>query len=125
MRQVARRLRDGRLELVEVPEPAPRPGAVTVRVEASVISAGTEGATLDVARKGLIAKARARPDQARQVVDRARTEGVRSTLELVRQRLDELGPLGYSAVGEVIEAGSEVRGLKPADHVAIGGGGMA
>src|SRR5204862_2538659 len=86
MRQIARRLKDGSLDLVEVPDPAPGPGSVAVEVEASVLSSGTERATLDVARKGLIAKARARPDQARQVVERMRREGVRSTVNLVRQR---------------------------------------
>src|SRR5919198_1121762 len=125
MRQVARRLKDGRLELVEVPEPAPGEGAVSVRVEASVLSAGTERATLEVARKGLVAKARARPDQARQVVERVRREGVRSTLELIRNRLEELGPLGYSAAGTVLEAGPGARELAPGDRVAIAGGGFA
>ena len=125
MRQVARRLKDGRLELVEVPDPAPGPGTVSVRLEASVLSAGTERATLDVARKGLLGKARARPDQARQVWERVRTEGVRSTLELVRGRLEELGPLGYSAAGTVLEAGPGARELAPGDRVAIAGGGFA
>ena len=123
--QVARRLKDGRLELVEVPDPAPGPGTVAVRVEASVLSAGTERATLDVARKGLLAKARARPDQARQVVERVRSEGVRSTARAGAQRLEELGPLGYSAAGMVIEVGPEARGLAPGDRVAIAGGGFA
>ena len=125
MRQVARRLRDGRLELVDVPDPALAPGTVSVRVAASLVSSGTERATLDVARKSLLAKARARPDQARQVIDRARTEGVRSTVGLVRQRLDELGPLGYSAAGTAIEVGAGVSGIKPGDRVAIAGGGAA
>ena len=125
MRQVARRLKDGRLELVDVPEPRPTAGAVSVRLEASVLSAGTERATLDVARKGLLAKARARPDQARAVLDRVQRDGVRSTVALVRQRLEELGPLGYSAAGVVIEAGPEARGLSPGDRVAIAGSGIA
>lgn len=125
MRQVARRLKDGRLELVEVPEPGPGPGSVAVRLSASIISSGTERATLEVARSGLIAKARARPEQARQVIERARREGVRSTIALVRQRLEELGPLGYSAAGVAVEVGSEVRGITAGDRVAIGGGGFA
>ena len=125
IRQVARRLKDGRLELVTVPEPAPVPGTVAVRVEASVISAGTERATLDVARKNLIGKARARPDQARQAVDRMRRDGVKSTLEVVRQRLEELGPLGYSACGTVVEADPSARGIQVGDRVAIAGAGSA
>jgi predicted dehydrogenase len=125
MRQIARRLKDGRLELIEVPDPAPPPGSLLVRTEASIVSAGTERATLEVARKGLIAKARARPDQARQVLERARREGVRSTVALVRQRLEELGPLGYSAAGVVVEAGVESRGFAPGDRVAIAGAGFA
>jgi predicted dehydrogenase len=125
MRQIARRLKDGSLDLVEVPDPRPGPGAVAVRVEASVLSAGTERATLDLARKSLISKARQRPDQARQVVDRMRRDGFRPTINLVRQRLEELGPLGYSAAGMVIEAGEAVRGLSPGDRVSIAGGGFA
>jgi predicted dehydrogenase len=125
MRQIGRRLRDGSLDLVEVPDPSPGPGEAAVRVEASVLSAGTERATLSLARKSLIAKARARPDQARQVVERMHREGVRSTLNLVRQRLEELGPLGYSAAGVVVEVGEEARGLSPGDRVSIAGGGFA
>src|SRR3954451_9621265 len=113
------------MELLEVPEQRPAAGGVSVRVEASVLSAGTERATLDVARKGLVAKARARPDQARQIMERMRTEGVRSTLEVVRNRLEELGPLGYSAAGTIVEAGPGARELAAGDPVAIAGGGFA
>ena len=125
MKQVARRLRDGSLELVEVPDPSPGAGAVAVAVEASIISSGTERATLEVARKNLLQKARQRPDQVKQVLDRARTEGVRSTIGVVRQKLDELGPLGYSAAGVVVEAGAEVSTIGPGERVAIAGGGHA
>ena len=125
MRQVARRLRDGSIELLEVPDPVPGPRFVAVEVAASLISSGTERATLEVARKNLLQKARQRPDQVRQVLDRARSEGVRSTIELVRRRLDELGPLGYSAAGTVVAVGSEVSTVEPGERVAIAGGGHA
>ncbi len=125
MKQIAQRLRDGRVELVDVPDPRPGPGEVAVRVEASVLSAGTERATLDVARKNLLGKARARPEQARQVIAKARRDGITDTVQLVRRRLEELSPLGYSAAGTVREVGAEVRGLRPGQRVAIAGGGYA
>ena len=125
MKQVARRLRDGSLELVEVPDPSPGPGSVAVAVEASLISSGTERATLDVARKNLVQKARQRPDQVKQVLERARTEGVRSTIDVVRHKLEQLGPLGYSAAGVVVEAGANVRTVAAGERVAIAGGGHA
>jgi predicted dehydrogenase/threonine dehydrogenase-like Zn-dependent dehydrogenase len=125
MRQVARRLKDGSLELVEVPDPHPGEDQVLVRVAASIVSAGTERATMDAAQKNLLAKARARPDQARQVLERVLSEGPRATYEFVRQRLDELGALGYSAAGTVVEAGPRVRGIAAGDRVAIAGGGFA
>jgi predicted dehydrogenase len=125
MRQVARRLKDGALEVVDVADPGVVPGHVLVEVAASVISAGTERATLAAAEKNLLAKARARPEQARQVIDRVRRDGARATVDFVRQRLDELGPLGYSAAGRVVEVGEQVTGLAPGDRVAIAGGGLA
>ncbi len=124
-RQIARRLKDGRVELVDVPEPSAGSSSVAVRVSASVLSSGTERATLETARKSLVQKVRARPDQVKQVIDKARDIGVRDTMAFVRQRLEELGPLGYSAAGEVVEVGSTVRGVTVGDRVAIGGGGMA
>ncbi len=125
MKQIAQRLRDGRVELVDVPDPGPGSGEVAVRVEASVLSAGTERATLDVARKNLLGKARARPEQARQVIEKARRDGIADTVQLVRRRLEELSPLGYSAAGTVREVGADVRGLRPGQRVAIAGGGYA
>src|SRR2546430_8637435 len=56
---------DGRLELQEVPRPAPPPGGVLVRTTHSVISPGTEKMKVEQARMNLLQKARARPDQVR------------------------------------------------------------
>ena len=50
---------------------------------------------------------------------------MRSTYELVRQRLDSLGPLGYSAAGIAVDVGAEVGRIRPGDRVAIAGGGAA
>ena len=125
MKQVTQRLRDGRIDVMDVPAPVVLPEGVLVDVRASLLSAGTERSTAEAARQGLVGKARARPEQARAVLDRARREGVRSTIEAVRTRLDEPTGLGYSSAGVVLEVGERVSDLRPGDRVACAGGGHA
>jgi threonine dehydrogenase-like Zn-dependent dehydrogenase len=125
MKQVTQRLRDGQIEVLEVPRPVLTPDGVIVDVRASLVSAGTERSTVEAARKGLLGKARARPEQARQVLEKARREGVRATLDAVRTRLDQPSGLGYSTAGVVLEVGERVSGLLPGARVACAGGGFA
>jgi len=80
VKQIAQ-YQDGRLELQEVPCPAPSPGGVLVRTTHSVISLGTEKMKVEQAKMNLLQKARARPDQVRKLVDTAKTLGWRSAME--------------------------------------------
>ena len=125
MKQVAQRSRDGSFVVVDAPLPALRPGWVLVQNRASLISAGTERSKVVMGQKSLAQKARARPDLVKQVVDRARDQGIRSTVAAVRDRLDALTPIGYSSSGVVLAVGAGVEGLAPGDRVACGGGGWA
>jgi len=125
MKQVSQRLRDGGIEVLEVPQPSLTPEGVLVDVRASLLSAGTERNKVETARKSLAGKARARPDQVRQVVDKARREGVGAAAQAVRFRLGQASPLGYSASGVVLAAGARVSDLAPGDRVACGGAGYA
>jgi predicted dehydrogenase/threonine dehydrogenase-like Zn-dependent dehydrogenase len=125
VRQVARRPRDGRISVVDAPLPSLKPGWILVANRASLISAGTERAKVELGAKNLAQKARARPDLLKKVVDRARSEGIGSALSAARERLDALSPLGYSSAGTVIRVGAGVEGIAPGDRVACGGGGFA
>jgi predicted dehydrogenase/threonine dehydrogenase-like Zn-dependent dehydrogenase len=80
---------------------------------------------VEAARASLIGKARARPEQARQVLEKARRDGLRTTLEAVRTRLDQPSPLGYSNAGVVLAVGERVADLRVGDRVACAGGGYA
>jgi predicted dehydrogenase/threonine dehydrogenase-like Zn-dependent dehydrogenase len=125
MKQVTQRLRNGRIEIMDVPPPVLGADGVLVDVRASLLSAGTERSTVEAARASLIGKARARPEQARQVLDKARRDGIKTTLEAVRTRLDQPSPLGYSSAGVVIAVGERVADLRVGTRVACAGGGFA
>jgi threonine dehydrogenase-like Zn-dependent dehydrogenase len=125
VKQVVQPIAGGPVEVLDVPRPTAGPTEVLVRTVASVLWPGTEGAVTALARSSLLAKARARPDLVRQVVRRARAEGIAATAQTVRSRLADDVPLGYSAAGEVIEVGSAVTGIRAGQLVATGGAGKA
>ncbi len=121
LQQLLQTLKDGTMEIAELPLPIPGKGEVLVRTHFSAISAGTEGKTVSDARKGYIAKARARKDEVAKVVRLAQRQGAVSTYKMVMNRLEALQPLGYSISGVVLEVGDDVREFKPGDRVACGG----
>jgi predicted dehydrogenase/threonine dehydrogenase-like Zn-dependent dehydrogenase len=125
MKQLLQNLRTGETEVVEVPAPQPKPGTALVRTAASLVSAGTERMLVDFASKSLLGKARSRPDLARQVVDKARREGVLTTLESAFNRLEQPLPLGYSSAGTIIDLGEGLQNFKVGQRVACAGGGYA
>ena len=125
VKQVSQRLGDGRIEVADVPRPALTPEVVLVDVRVSLLSAGTERTKVATGKQSLLGKARSRPDQVRQVIEKARRDGVTETVRAVRARLDQPSPLGYSAAGVVLETGARVTDLRPGDRVACGGGGYA
>ncbi len=125
MKQVIQNFKTGELTVGEVPPPALRPGGVLVRTVCSLISAGTERGTVSVGKSTLVGKARQRPDLVKQVIDNVRREGIASTMQKVRTRLESLKPLGYSASGVVAAVGDEIDDIKVGDRVACAGAGYA
>ena len=108
MKQLLQDARNGELKVAEVPPPQLLPGCVLVRVAASLVSAGTERASAEFAGKNLVAKAKARPDLVRDVMAKVRRDGLLSTVQAVRSRLDQPQSVGYSSAGVVIAVGDGV-----------------
>ena len=122
MKQVVQNLQSDQPDVLDVPVPSPAPGTALIRTVASFVSAGTERTVIEFAGKGMIGKARARPDLVRQTIDKVRQDGLLNTLQAVRSRLDQPLPLGYSSAGIVEELGEGITSLRPGDRVACAGG---
>ncbi len=125
MKQLLQNMRDGSTQVVEVPVPSLRPGMALVRTAVSLVSAGTERMLVEFAEKSLLGKARSRPDLVRQVLDKARREGLLTTLDAAFNRLDQPMALGYASAGTVVAVGEGLQGFKVGDRVACAGGGYA
>ncbi len=125
MKQLLQNMRDGATRTEEIPAPQVRPGMALVRNAASLVSAGTERMVVEFAEKSLVGKARSRPDLVRQVLRKARQEGILPTIRAAFNRLDQPMALGYSSAGTIVEVGAGLQGFKNGDRVACAGGGFA
>lgn len=125
MKQVLQNFNSGDLAVYDVPPPQLRADGVLVRSHYSLISAGTEGGTVRLARMNLLQKAQARPDLVKKVLGVARRDGLMTAYGAVASNLDAPLPLGYSLAGEVVEVGTGVDDLRVGDRVACFGQSVA
>ncbi|MEP9381733.1 bi-domain-containing oxidoreductase [Nocardioides sp. KR10-350] len=121
MKHVAQNYKTGELSVLDVPEPACRPGGVLVRSLYSLISTGTELMKVSEARLSLIGKAKARPDQVRKVLDSVAQQGPMAAYRKAMGKLDSYTPLGYSLSGVVVEVGAGAEEFAVGDLVACAG----
>ncbi len=121
MKQVAQNYRSGELSVLDVPQPGLRPGGVLVRTLYSLISTGTEVMKVKEARLSLAGKARARPEQVRQVVDTVTQQGPMAAYKKVMTKLDSYTPLGYSLCGVVEGVGAGAEEFTKGQLVACAG----
>ena len=121
MQQVVQNIRNCKLSVLDLRDPVARPGLVLIANAASVISAGTEKLTMELAKKSLLGKARERPDHVRRALEKMRNEGLLNTIRQLQAKLDEPMSLGYSSAGLVLACGAGVQQFKPGDLVASNG----
>src|ERR1044071_7283385 len=125
MKQVLQNRKTGRPFVGEVPVPALVRGRVLVRTVASLISAGTERAAVELVSKGLVQEARQRPDLVKAVVAKVKNEGLLNTFASVRDKMAASQALGYSAAGIVEAVADDVSEFQVGDRVACAGVGFA
>jgi len=121
MKQVLQSLKDGKTEVIDAPCPQVKAKHVLVKTMSSLISTGTERMLLEFGHANYIEKARSQPDKVRMVLDKIKTDGLLTTLDAVRRKLDNAIPMGYSNVGEVIAIGRDVTEFAVGDRVVSNG----
>ncbi|HPJ69221.1 MAG TPA: zinc-binding alcohol dehydrogenase, partial [Desulfobacteraceae bacterium] len=125
MHQLTQKLSDGEMFVHEVPLPMLSKVLILVKNHYSLISSGTEGNTVNSARKSFIGKAKEKPQQVKQVLDVVMQQGPVQAYRAVTKKLEAYSPLGYSSAGEVICVGDNVTEFKIGDFVACAGVGYA
>jgi predicted dehydrogenase/threonine dehydrogenase-like Zn-dependent dehydrogenase len=121
MKQLLQNIKTGKPIVEDVPIPTPREGQALVKVSASLVSAGTERMMV----KNVVEQARSRPDLVKQVIDKARREGITNTARAVFNRLDQPMAPGYSSAGTIIALGEGMQGFTIGQRVACAGAGYA
>jgi predicted dehydrogenase/threonine dehydrogenase-like Zn-dependent dehydrogenase len=121
MKQILQSLRTGETTVVDVPVPIPQKGQLLISTTKSLVSAGTERMLVEFGNASWISKARQQPDKVRMVLDKARTDGIATTLQAVQSKLDQPFAVGYCNVGRVAEIGEEVTGFAMGDRVISNG----
>ena len=121
MKQLIQYFKTGNLELIDAPVPKANPNSIVIKSTCSLISVGTEKMLINFGKASLLQKAKQQPDKVKQVVDKIKTDGLISTLEAVKSKLNEPTPIGYSNVGIVVEKDEFVTEFTVGDRVVSNG----
>jgi len=121
MKQILQNMGSGETSLVTAPAPQAKSGHLLIHSTASLISAGTERMLVEFGQASFIQKARKQPDKVKMVLDKVKTDGLATTIDAVKSKLDQPLPLGYCNVGKVAEVGRGCVDFKQGDRVISNG----
>src|SRR5580704_16114818 len=109
MKQV---LRKGLKEIIvdDVPDPVVSPHHVLIRPVYSLISSGTE--TASIHREGLLKEVADNPSHIRKVLAAMESNGPVATVREVLAKFSEYAPIGYSGAGVLVEKHATVCDLE-------------
>jgi predicted dehydrogenase/threonine dehydrogenase-like Zn-dependent dehydrogenase len=119
LKQILQNLSNGETSLVDVPCPKNIKSNILIATTTTVLSAGTERMLIDFGKANLLSKAKKQPDKVKMVLNKVITDGLMTTVDAVRSKLDQPLPLGYCNAGVILE--SDVDGFEPGDRVISNG----
>lgn len=103
MRQIIQNMATGETTLEDVPEPQAKRGFVTIRTKKSLISTGTEKSLVNFGKLNWFERAKSHPDKVKQAFEKVQTDGIFSTYEAIKSKVEQPLPLGYCNVGVVLD----------------------
>lgn len=112
---------NGETVMVDAPAPLVSSCHILIHTTTSLISAGTERMLVNFGKASYLEKARQQPEKVRMLLEKARTDGILTTIEAVKSKLALPQPLGYCNVGVVAEVGSDVNNFQVGDRVVSNG----
>jgi len=105
----------------EVPDPVVVSNHVLIRPQYSLISSGTE--TASIHQEGVVRALADNPSHLGKIWSVMKTAGPLRTLAEVKGKFTEYAELGYAGAGVLVDKHSSVTGLEIGDRVAYGGEG--
>ena len=88
MKQVLQDLESGQVVVREIPDPMPASGRLLVRVQCSLLSAGTESAQVAKGRQSLLDKVRQKPELIRKGIEELRERGLAGIREKLASKFE-------------------------------------
>lgn len=121
MKQVLQSLNSGETAVEEIPCPLNKAKSLLIETKKTLVSAGTERMLLEFGKASIFGKIKQQPDKVKMVIQKIKTDGLSTTLQAVKDKLDQPLPLGYCNVGVAREVGAEVSGYQVGDRVISNG----
>lgn len=121
MKQLLNSFGDGNITLENVAKPNVPKNGVLIKNYYSAISVGTERMLVDFGKANYFQKAKQQPEKVKEVLNKIKTDGMHTTYNAVKTKLNHPIPLGYSACGEIIEVGESCEGFEVGDMVISNG----
>ncbi len=121
MKALLQNFSEGGPYLENVPIPSVTAGKVVIKNECSLVSTGTEMMLVNFGESTLVGKALKQPERVKEVLHKVQVDGLLTTVDAVKSKLNSPIPLGYSCTGRVVDMAPDVKHLKIGDRVVANG----
>jgi predicted dehydrogenase/threonine dehydrogenase-like Zn-dependent dehydrogenase len=121
LKQILQNMGSGETSLITAPAPKAATKHLLINTATSLVSVGTERMLVEFGKASYLDKARQQPEKVKMVLDKVKTDGLATTIDAVKSKLEQPLPLGYCNVGLVHDLGAGCDGFQIGDRVVSNG----